>query len=310
MIKYFYKSLRSQAIKELKAPQRGVWIHAESPTPAEVEELVKRFDIEPGYLEDALDEDEMPRLEREGEQGYIFVRYPYKKNDGEMDTAPLLIMFDAEIVVTISPLRLTAVETLIKSKKVSFATTQRTKLILLLLSHISEQYDACVNQTSRSIKSIRSRLRGKGITNQDLLDFVTLEDELNEFMASLLPTNANLRRLLASHQLPMFEEDQDIVEDLLLNNEQSIEAIRSNLKSIANMREAYSAISANNLNRTLTVLTVATILISVPSFAMGVYSLNIPLPFQHTSWIFWVIMGINVTLMSSVIYVARKKRAI
>ena len=43
---------------------------------------------------------------------------------------------------------------------------------------------------------------------------------------------------------------------------------------------------------------------------MGVYSLNIPLPFQHTDWIFWVIMGINVTLMSSVIYVARKKRAI
>ncbi len=310
MIKYFYKSIRSEKVEELETPQKGTWVHAESPTKAEIEELVKRFKIEEGYLEDALDEDEMPRLEREGEQGYIFVRYARKTEDGDMDTAPLLIIYDTELVMTVSPFHLPTVDALLDGK-VQFATTQRTKLILLILSHISDQYDVSISQTSRRIKVIRSRLRGKGgITNQDLIDFVTLEDELNEFHSSLQPTNATLRRLLAGRQLQFFEEDQDIVEDLLLNNEQSIEAIRSNLKSIANIREAYSAISSNNLNKTLTILTVATILISVPGFAMGVYSLNIPLPFQHTAWIFWVIMAINLTLMGSVIYTARKKRVI
>lgn len=309
MIKYFYKSLRSDKVKELSTPQRGTWIHAESPSQTEVEELAKRFGIELGYLEDALDEDEMPRLEREGDQGYIFVRYAYKTADGDMDTAPLLIMFDSEIVLTVSPLHLPAVDALLKSKA-QFATTQRTKLILLILSHISEQYDSTISLTSRKIKVIRSRLRIQGITNQDFIDFATIEDELSEFLSSLQPTNATLRRLLAGRMLTMFEEDQDIVEDLLLNNEQSIETIRSNLRSIANIREAYSAINANRLNKTLTILTVATILISVPSFAMGIYSLNIPLPFQHTNWIFWVIMALNVTLMSGVIYIARKKRVI
>lgn len=309
MIKYFYKSLRSAAVKELKEPQRGSWIHAEAPSREEVEELVKRFGVELGFLEDALDEDEMPRLEREGDQSYMFVRYPYKNDEGEMDTAPLLIVFDSEMVMTVSLLHLPAVDALLK-RPAPFATTQRTKLILLLLSYISDQYDTSISQTTRRIKAIRSRLRGKGITNQDLIDFVTIEDELNEFHSSLQPTNATLRRLLAGRQLQLFEEDQDIVEDLLLNNEQSIEAIRSNLKSIANIRESYAAISANRLNRTLTILTIATILISVPGFAMGIYSLNIPLPFQHTGWIFWVIMGLNVTLISSVLYVVRKKRVI
>jgi magnesium transporter len=309
MIKYFYKSLRSEAVKELDAPQRGSWIHAESPTKAEVEELTKRFNIEPGYLEDALDEDEMPRLEREGEQGYIFVRYVYETEDGDKDTAPLLIMYDAEVVLTVSLLPLPAVDALLKGKT-SYATTQRTKLILLLLAHITEQYDISIGQTSRKIKSIRSRLRNQGITNQDFIDFATIEDELSEFISSLQPTNATLRRLLAGRQLPMFEEDQDIVEDLLLSNEQSVEAIRSNLRSIANIREAYSAISANNLNRILTILTVATIVISLPSFAMGIYSMNVPLPLQHTAGIFWVIMVVNVILMASVVYIARKKRVI
>ena len=309
MIKYFYKSLRSETVKELTEPQRGTWIHAEAPSKAEVEELAKRLNVEPGYLEDALDEDEMPRLEREGEQGYIFVRYAYKMADGDMDTAPLLIMFDTELVLTVSPFHLPAVDALLKGKT-DFATTQRTKLILLILSHITEQYDLSIGQTSRKIKGIRSRLRNQGITNQDFIDFATIEDELSEFISSLQPTNATLRRLLAGRQLPMFEEDQDIVEDLLLSNEQSIEAIRSNLRSIANIREAYSAISANNLNRILTILTVATIVISLPSFAMGIYSMNVALPYQHTAWIFWIIMGVNVVLMGGVVFIARKKRII
>lgn len=309
MIKYFYKSLRSPAVKELSEPQTGTWVHAQAPTEAEIEQLAKRFGIEKGFLEDALDEDEMPRLERDGEQSYIFVRYAYQMFDGGMDTSPLLIVFDSELLLTVCPLPLPAVEAVLKGK-ISFATTQRTKLVLLILSHISEQYDASISQTSRKIKGIRSRLRNQGITNQDFIDFATIEDQLSEFLSSLQPTNATLRRLLASRQLTMFEEDQDIVEDLLLNNDQSIEAIRANLRSIANIREAYSAINANNLNRTLTILTVATIVISLPSFALGVYSMNVPLPYQHSTLMFPIIMTFNVILMIGVIFVARRKHII
>jgi magnesium transporter len=204
---------------------------------------------------------------------------------------------------------LPALDNLLRGR-IAVATTQRAKLILLILSQISDEYDAFINQNSRKIKAIRSRLRSQGITNQDFINFATIEDELSEFHSSLQPTNATLRRLLASRQLPLFEEDQDIVEDLLLNNEQSIEAIRSNLRSITNIREAYSAINANNLNRTLTILTIATILISIPSLAMGIFSLNIPLPAQHNVWTFWIIQAINLTLMGGVLFVVRKKRVI
>lgn len=309
MIKYYFKSIRSESLRELTAPKPGTWIHVEKPTEDEIEQLAERFKLERGYLEDALDEDEVPRLEREGEQSYIFVRYAYKNDEGEMDTAPLLIMFDAEVMVTVSAFRLPAVEALLNGKT-PFATTQRTKLILLLLSHISEQYDMSISQTSRKIKAIRSRLRGQGITNQDLIDFVTLEDELNEFLASLLPTNATLRRLLAGRQLTLFEQDQDIVEDLLLNNEQSIEAIRSNLRSISNIRDAYSAISSNNLNRTITLLTIATVLIALPNVFFGMFGMNVALPFQEAAWAFAAIVGFNIALILLVIYIARKKRVI
>jgi magnesium transporter len=309
MIKYFYKSLRSTDLKELDEPQRGTWVYVEAPSTDEIERLAKRFNLEPGYLEDAMDEDEMPRLERESSQSYIFVRFAYKNKDGEMDTAPLLIVFDAEHVITISPVHFPGLDNFLAGR-IAVATTQRAKLVLLILSQISDQYDVFINQSIRKVKSIRSRLRGQGITNQDLIDFVTIEDDLSEFMASLLPTNATLRRLLAGRQLPLFEEDEDIVEDLLLNNEQSIEAIRSNLRSISNMRDAYSAISSNNLNRIITVLTLATILVALPNVFFGMFGMNVPLPFQHADWAFPAIVGVNVAIVLLIIYIVRKKRII
>lgn len=309
MIKYLYKSIRSDSVQEQEAPQRGTWVYAEAPTQAEIDELTKRFKLEPGYLEDALDEDEQPRLEREGDQSYIFVRFAYRSNTGEVETAPLLIMFDAEHVLTVSPRHLPAIDWLLQGR-VQFATTQRAKLILLILTHISDQYDTFIGQTTRRIKSIRTRLRNQGITNHDLIDFVTIEDELNEFLASLLPTNATLRRLLVGRHIPLFEEDQDIVEDLLLNNEQSIEAIRSNLRSINNIRTAYSAISTNNLNRIITLLTIATVLIALPNVFFGMFGMNVDLPIQHEPWAFGAIVGFNVIIISLIVLVAKKKRVI
>ena len=307
MIKYYYKSLRSQDIKELQDYQRGAWVYAEAPTEEEIDHLVKKFKLEPGHLYDALDVDEMPRLEREGEQSYIFVRFAYKNDEEELVTVPLLFIFGADILITVSLVRLPSLDTFLSSK-IDFATTQRAKLVLQILQQIGENYDTFISRTSKQIKLIRSRLRGHEISNQDFIDFVMIEDELNEFLSSLMPTNATLRRLLLGRYMPLFDEDQDIVEDLLLNNEQSVEACNSNLKSIDNIREAYSSISSHNLNYTMKVLTVATVIIALPNLFYGMYGMNVPLPFMHEPWAYYLVVGFTVFLVLAVFWVARKRK--
>jgi magnesium transporter len=307
MIKYFFKSLRSQRLQEQEHYKPGSWVYAEAPTQTELDELVKKFQLTPGHLEDALDEDEMPRLEKEGEQSYIFVRFAYTNADGDMDTAPLLFVFSNDMVITVSQVRLPALEAFINGK-ISFATTQRAKLILLILQQIVDQYDVFISHTSKQIKLIRSRLRGHEISNQDFIDFVMIEDELNEFQSSLMPTNATLRRLLLGRYMPLFAEDQDIVEDLLLNNEQSIEACNSNMQSISHIREAYTSISSNNLNRTMKILTAATVIIALPNLFYSMYGMNLPLPLQHEPWAYWLLNSCVLALVLFVVIFARRKR--
>lgn len=307
MIKYYFKSLRSERMQELDNYKPGCWVYAEAPSESEIEHLVKKFDLTEGHLRDALDEDEMPRLEKEGEQSYIFVRFAYRTDDGDISTAPLLFIFGGDIVITVSRVRLPALDAFVAGK-VNFATTQRAKLILLILQQIVEKYDNYISRTSKQIKLIRSRLRGHEISNQDFIDFVQIEDELNEFLSSLMPTNATLRRLLLGRYVPLFAEDQDIVEDLLLNNEQSIEACNSNMQSIIHIREAYTSIASNNLNRTIKILTILTVLIMLPSAFYGIYGMNIHLPFQNSAWAFFGLITFTIAIDVLVIIIARRQK--
>lgn len=306
MIKYYYKSLRTERMQELEESKRGTWVYVEAPSERELEQLAETYKLELGHLQDALDQEEMPRLEKEGDDSYIFVRFAYKDADNVVATVPLLFVLAGEVLITVSLVRFPSLDRFLAGR-VSFATTQRAKLLLQVLHQIVIQYDAYINTTSKQIKYIRSRLRGHEIRNQDFVDFVTIEDELNEFLSALQPTNATLRRLLVGRHVPLFEEDQDIVEDLLLNNEQSIEACNANIKSIINIREAYSSISANNLNRTMKLLTAATVIIAIPNLFYGMYGMNVSLPWQHEPWMYWVILGLSIFTVVFGFRFARRK---
>lgn len=309
MISYYYRSLRTTELQELDDYRRGTWVCVENPNPDELEQLADRFKLDIGYLEDALDQDEQPRLEREGDQVYLFIRYAFRKSNGEVDTAPALIIFGGEYVITVSYDHMPAVDPFLRGR-MQFATTQRAKLVLQLLVVMSNQYDTFINQTNRQIKGVRSRLRGRGITNTELINFVNIEDELNEFLASLQPMNATLRRMLAGRHLPLHEDDQDIVEDLLLSNDQSIEGSKANLRSISNIREAYSAISANNLNRTIELLTIATVALQIPNVMYALFGTNVHIPFEGERHGFWIVVLLGLLPLLLLWYVARKRKII
>lgn len=305
MIRYFHKATHDSHIEEQSNCQAGCWVYVEKPSGREIDELVAQFGLERGYLEDALDANEMPRLEREGDISYIFVRFAFQTGD-TTDTAPLLFIFTPEVLITVSVVSLPSLDSFTNGR-INFITTARAKLMLLVLRQMSEHYDAAISETSKQIKKIRVRLHSHEIGNRDFVAFVTIQDELNEFMASLQPTNATLRRLTQGNYVPLTIEDKNIIEDLLLNNEQSIESCDANMKSINYIRDAYSSISANNLNRSLKILTVATVLITIPLSITAIYSMNVALPGQRNADAFWVIMAIIFVVMVALTIIGRRK---
>lgn len=307
MLTRYYRTLRDTAMGEIDTFRSGVWVHLEAPTESEVADVVTHYDLTPGHLEDALDEDEVPRLEIEGEQIYLYVRFAMRDKGGEFATYPLLIVIVKNAIITVSSQHVAALEAL-SSGRVPVATTQKTKLLVLILQRITEQYDYLVDKTSRKIQGVRQRLRTQAVTNDDFVDFVSIDDELNEFLSSLQPNNTSLRRLLSGHHLKLFEEDKDLVEDLMLMNDQSIEKCNENIRSIVGVRDAHSSMSDNSLNQTMKVLTVATLCMAIPNMFFGIYSMNIVTPFQHSQFAFFIIVGFTLIVTLLFFLLGRRKR--
>lgn len=305
MLKRYYSAKSEDDTVTIDENRNGMWLHAESPTEDEIAYLAETFSLTPGHLEDALDEDEVPRLETEGKQLYIYTRFAIRERDGEFETFPLLIVITDNALISVSSRHVAALEPLV-SGKIMVSTLERSRLVLHVMQRITEQYDSLIDKTSRKIKAVRQRLRTHAVTNQDFVDFVTIEDELNEFLAALEPNNAVLRRLLVGDRF--VGENQDLVEDVLLMNEQSIEKCQSNIKSIVGVRDAHSSISDNSLNQTMKVLTVATLAMAIPNMIFGIYSMNVETPFQHDRGAFWIILGITLLVLAFAMWLGRKKK--
>jgi magnesium transporter len=131
----------------------------------------------------------------------------------------------------------------------------------------------------------------QNITNEDIVRFVTFENALNDFLAALVPTSNILKDLLSGKHLKLHEKDGELVEDLFLANGQLIEICRSTLKNIFNIRNAYSTIMTNDLNRVIKLLTALTIILSVPTIIASIYGMNVVLPLAENNQAFWLIGG-------------------
>lgn len=308
MINYYYRPKESDSnCQVLDSYKKGAWVYVESPDEEELSYIAEQFKLDIDVLLDVLDENEMPRVERDGDLTYVFSRHAHTNDELRITTSPILFVITNDALLTISYSRFSRIDRFVESK-IQFATTRKIALMLELFDQIDDEYEAKMNSISRQIKSIRSRLRVEEIRNKDFIDFVTIEDVLNEFLSSLSPTNSILRRLLLGRHIKLDDEDRDLVEDLLLNNEQSIVGCKSSLKTIVNIREAYSTIMSNNLNRVIRLLTILTVIISIPTLIASLYGMNTNLPLADKSYAFMVVLAASTILSALLIYMFKRNK--
>jgi magnesium transporter len=275
MIKIYQKTIKDRDFRELNDFGVGSWVLVENPTDEEFKKITEELGLEESLLRDAVDPSEVPRLEVE-ENGdvYFFSQIPYGEGN-EISTAPVLMVIADTCLVTVSqrelPFKVADI-----SKKFDLATTQKAKLFLQLLTEINSIYSRAINGINREVRS-RGIYLGK-VTNKDVAQFVYFETILNDFLSNLVPMNQALGNLLSGRAMRLYDEDKDLIEDLVLASGQQMESARANLKTIVNIRQAYMTIATNDLNRVIRLLTALTVVLTIPMIVTSFYGMNVMLP--------------------------------
>jgi len=303
MLNIYYCAVKGRKLKKVPEFKKGCWVHLENPTKKEIKNVSKFLQVDESLCLDAIDPNEVPRMERDEEITYFFTRIPKIENK-EIITAPFLIAVGSDFILTISDKKADFLDMFIEGITPIY-TTQRIKFFLQLLFAVNTQYNVFLTDISRKIRAIKFKIKRLG--NQDIIQFIDYERILNDFLAALVPTATVISTLVEGRHIRLYEQDKELLEDVLLGSNQHIEVSKSTLKYIVNIREAYSTIMTNELNRVIKFLTSLTILLTVPTMISSFLGMNVTIPLAQNPSTFGLIILCSL-LISGLLFIFFKRK--
>ena len=146
--------------------------------------------------------------------------------------------------------------------------------------------------------------------NREILRLLELQKGLTYFNAALRSNGAVLDKLLRlrSNQslqpiLKMYEEDEDLLEDVIIENKQAKEMVELYSKILSRMADTFSSIISNNQNLVMKFLAAMTIILAIPTVISSFFGMNVPMPWSDESNAFMYIAIIAFVIAGSSAYV-------
>ena len=305
MITHYFKTIQDSELKVLDTVRTGVWTHMVAPTDEELQHIVEEYALDETILEDARDFFEVPRMERSGGVTCFFTRYPYDGNDEDIDTAPLLIVMGESFVLTVAVREVPHFKSFIDGK-VEINTTQKAKFFILIMDVITKSYEKELIRIRKAVHTNRAKLRNIG--SREIERLVNYEHKLNDMISAVVPTNTWLQQVTSGNYMQLYNEDVDLMEDLMIANSQLVDSARSVLKTIQNIRSATESILTNNLNNTIRALTILTIILTIPTIVASLYGMNVSLPFSASPYAFWIVLGAILIVVAIVVFLFKRSK--
>lgn len=304
MLQYLRSTSRDLNMTLQQELHVGTWIRSDRPNESEQKELI-RLGIDEDILLDALDPHEVPRVETVDNWTYFITRLPDTDDDFNDFTTPILFAIGDKHLATISRDSLGRLWQPFIDRTLA-PTTQKTKLFMLMMEALIQQYQTRVASINRQMRAATDDVRN--LRSRDIATLTEYERKLNDYLDALQPTNTSIEKLLGGRLLPLYEDDLDLVEDLSIDLEQLMSRCKSLLRTITNVRDSYRAVIDTRLNETVRILTVITLALTIPTMMAGIYGMNVELPGEHWPYMFWVVIGISaVSAISLSIYFLKKR---
>ena len=290
--------------------EKDSWIYVVSPSVEEIEKITTQFNIPRDFLEDPLDVNESPRIEREDENTLIIIRTPYYDDEEEhikFTTIPLGIILTKDCLITVSSKNDDVLQNFFKGEVKNFSTSKRNRLILQILSRTATVYLNYLKRINRMTSSIENRLH-KSMKNEELIRLLDMEKSLVYFSTSLRSNELVMERLARTGLLTKSEENKDFLEDLMIENKQALEMTNIHSNILSSMMDAFASVISNNLNMVMKFLTSVTIILMIPTLIASIYGMNIKLPFARSTHAFAITMGASIvfSLIGVFIFIKRK----
>jgi len=315
------KEINSRMVPELKRIdeiETDCWINLYAPTEAELMRVEKEVDLPAEFLRYPLDEEERPRIDLDDDTQslLIIVDFPFirrEDNNTKYETMPLgIVIAPHRCIITVS-LRENGVLDAFRNNRVrDFITGYRTRFTFQIMFAGAKDYLKYLRFIDKTIDTAERQLN-KSVSNKELFKLMQLGKSLIYFSTSLKSNEAVLERLMRSKLMKKYEEDEDLLEDVIIEHRQALEMANIYTSIINGTMDAYASIISNNVNQIMKFMAAMTIVISAPTAITSFFGQNIPFPFDGAAFFAnpWPFIAITIACLAmialTIVWFSRRK---
>ncbi|WP_251547304.1 magnesium transporter CorA family protein [Pumilibacter intestinalis] len=310
MLNIYAMQSQSRELRKIDEITPGAWLNLENPSDKELEEVAEKTGVGEDMLKAALDEEERARIETDDGNTLIIVDIPVIDDSAEWyvySTLPLGIITAGDYFITVC-LRETAVlGDFIKGRVRNFDANKRTRFIYQILYLNAIKFLHCLKQIDKTSMRVQQTLH-RSMKNKELIQLLDLEKALVYFSTSLNSNQIVIDRLRAMSTIKHYEDDDEILDDVIVENKQAIEMATIYRDIMSGTMDAFASVISNNQNTVMKFLAAITIILTIPTIIASIWGMNVGVPFAGTVWGFWAVIGIIVAVTVPVLIIMIKKR--
>ena len=296
-----------QGLEQLDSVANGSWIKVVDPTVDEIKKLAD-LGVDADYINYSLDLDEMPRIERDDEYTFILIRIPHRQPDNDIPyiTIPLGILIKGNMVVTICRHEKDMFKVLANGKYRLLKTGKRYRFALYIFLETATRYLTHLREINRITESLEDQLQ-KSTRNREVLELLKYQKSLTYFATALRSNEVMMERVQRMQIFNYYDDDQELLEDVLTENQQAIQMTSINTEILSSMMDAFASIISNNLNGVMKGLAAITIIINVPAVVAAFFGMNVKLPGEEHDLAFLGVFGISFALTALATFIFYKR---
>lgn len=291
MLKIYNTDIKTGETSKQKEITKGCWINLVEPTEEEIRTVCEKTKISDEFIKYALDYEEKARIDTDDDGNVLFVvDVPIlEKEHGEnttdvYTTMPVgLIVVRDDFFITVSLKKNRIISNLEASAKKKIVTYKKTRLIFQFFYENASIFLRLLKEINKETEVAESILK-KTLQNRELLKLLNSEKSLVYFTTSLKSNEVVMEKTLRGKIIKLYEEDEDLLEDAIVENKQAIEMSKIYSDILNGSMDAYASIISNNLNGVMKMLTSITIILAIPTLIASMWGMNVPVPWQYSNW--------------------------
>lgn len=201
---------------------KGSWINLVNPDPDELALVNIMTEIPTEVLKTALDMEERSHVEIEDNYIFVVINIPALRGTDSYDTVPLGIFLTPDFFITVCLEETEVLYPFLNNQIATFYTFKKTRFLFQIMYRTATLFLRYLQQINRRTDDIEIQLRHT-TKNKDFFQLLELQKSMTYFTSALKTNGTVMERILrirrhdeVRHLLKMYEEDEDLLEDVII----------------------------------------------------------------------------------------------